>query len=111
MDILVGSEGALELRVLRDVSENTKLDLRVVARDEHLPVRGDKCLANLASDLRANRDVLQIRLARREAARGRDRLIQGRMDPAGVRVDEAREGVRVGALQFSQLAILEDPAR
>src|SRR5580698_9996317 len=72
---------------------------------------GDEGAANLASERRLDRDVLQVRVAAAQAAGCRDRLIEAGMYAPGLGVDELRQGVDVGALQLLQRAPFEDQAR
>ena len=58
------------------------------------------------SELRAGGDVLQVGVRRREASRGRHRLVQGGMD-ATITLDELGQGVEIGALDLGTLAIVE----
>ena len=68
-------------------------------------------LADTAAGLGPDRDVLEIGVGRRQAPRRRDRLVIGRVDAAGSRVDLQGQFVGVGALQFADAAILEDDPR
>ena len=43
-----------------------------------------------------------------EPSRGRDRLVERGVDAARARIDEGGQGVRVGALELRQLAVLQD---
>ena len=46
---------------LREVREHAQLDLRVVGRDQHEPGIGDERAPDLAAEIGADRDVLQVR--------------------------------------------------
>src|SRR5207302_9148192 len=81
VDVLAARERLPQLRLAGDVREDAQLDLRVVRRDESVALLGDERGADLAAELRADRDRLQVRVRRREAARGRDVLIEGRVQP------------------------------
>ena len=61
VDVLAGSEGGLELRLAGDVGEDAQLDLRVVGRYEAAPFLGDERGADLAAELGADRDRLEVR--------------------------------------------------
>ena len=58
--------------------------------------------------LGADRDVLQVRVGARETPRRRRGLVEGRVQAAGLGVDQLGEGVEVGALQLGELAPLLD---
>ena len=60
---------------------------------------------------RADRDVLQVRVAAAQPAGRRDRLVEARVHAAGFGVDELRQRVDVGALQLHQPAPLENLPR
>ena len=58
-----------------------------------------------APELGADRDVLQVRVARREAPRGGDGLVEARVDAARLRVHVPRQRVDVRALELVELAV------
>ncbi len=89
---------------------HAQLDLRVIGGDEHRAFIGDEGFADLASHLRADRDVLQVRIGRGETPRRRHGLIERGVD-AAVGADDLRQRVDVGSLQFVQLAMLQDELR
>ncbi len=87
MQVLAGAEGLDQPIVLRQVSHDPHLDLAVVGRHQLVKV----ALAALADDERVadpparigpDRDVLKIRLGRRQPAGGGDGLVERRVDPA-----------------------------
>ena len=93
VDILTLPEGLDQGFLARDVRQDAQLDLRVV-RDEQLhPLVSDEPAPNLPSNLRAHRDVLQVRVRTGQATRRRDRLVKGRVDAPGAFVDEAWQRV------------------
>ena len=77
-----------ERRIPREVREQTQLDLRVVGGEERPALSRNESAPNVAAELAANRNVLEIRIARREAAGRRDRLVERRVQPP--RVADAR---------------------
>ncbi len=88
-----------QARVLRHVGQDAQLDLRVVGGEQDgvvADVAGDEGAAHLAAELAAHRDVLQVRVRRREAAGGGDSLVEGRVDAAVARVDGAGQRLDVG---------------
>ena len=100
-----------EHRLLGEMREHAELDLRVVGRNQHVAGIGDERAADLAAERRADRDVLQVRIAAAQAAGGGDRLVEAGVHAAGLGIHELRQRVDVGALQLHQLAPLENLAR
>ena len=98
--------------VLRIVGEDPQLDLRVVG-GQQLPARlaGDERRADFAAFLGADGDVLQVRVAGAEPARGGDDLVERRVDAARFGVDHRRQRVDVGVLELRVLAVLDDLRR
>ena len=76
-------------RVLGQVREHAELDLRVVGRDQHVARLGDERAADLAAELGADRDVLQVRIAAAQAAGRGDRLVEAGVHAAGLGVAPA----------------------
>ena len=88
VDVLVGLEGGDQGRVLAEVGQDAQLDLRVVGREQHAVALGDEGAPHHAPDVGADRDVLQIGVARRQPAGGGDRLVVRRVHAPGLRVDQ-----------------------
>ena len=84
VDVVAARERLPQLRLAGDVREDAQLDLRVVGRDEPVPLLGDERGADLAAELGADRDRLQVRVRRREPARRGDRLVEVRVQAAVV---------------------------
>ena len=75
------------------------------------PVVGDEGAADLAAFLGADRDVLQVRLGRRQpAGGGRGERVAG-VHALGVRIDVVRQRVGVGRAQLRHLPPVEDLLR
>ena len=89
MDVEPVGEGLAQRRRVGHVREHAKLDLAVIGRDQLLALVGDEGLADGAAFGCAHRDVLQVRLDRREPPRG------GRGERVGG-VHAARLGMDVG---------------
>src|SRR5260221_10273988 len=87
--------------------EDAQLDLRVVRRYE--PVSGlcDERAPDLATELCANRDGLEVRIRRRQTAGRGDRLVEMRVE-ATVVTEEVGQRAEVGVEQLRQLAPLLD---
>ncbi len=107
VDVVAARERLAQLRLARDVGEDAQLDLRVVGGDEPASRLGDERAADRAAELRADRDRLEVRVGRREAARRRHRLVEGRVQPAVV-ADERRQRPEVRVEQLRVLAPLFD---
>ena len=71
--------------VARQVGEHAQLDLRVVRRDQDVTRFGDERAPDLAAELGADRDVLQVGIAAAQPSRGGDRLIEAGVDAPRVR--------------------------
>ena len=71
------AESLNHVLVAREVSHDAQLYLRVVGREEEAARLGYETLAYLLAVLAAYRDVLQVRVGRREAPRGCNRLVEG----------------------------------
>ena len=108
VEILPASECRDEPFVSRKVREETQLDLRVVGAQEHAVFRCDERRADAAPELGAHGDVLQVGVRARQPARRGNRLVEARVNPAVVDVDELRQGIEVGRLELGQLAVLDD---
>src|SRR5437763_16907191 len=108
MDVTAGLECRDESGVTRKLRQETQLDLRMVCRDEQAPGGGNEASSNITSQLTANRNVLKIRVARRKAARCRDGLIEGGMNPISPRIHERRQRVDVRALELRLLSVFHE---
>ena len=67
--VLAALEDLLQHLLAGDVGEDAQLDLRVVGGDQAAPVLGDEAAADLAAELRPDRDVLEVRVGARQPAR------------------------------------------
>ncbi len=70
------------------------------------PGSRDKRRANLAAQLRLDRDILQVRIGGRQAPGGGAYLVEGGVD-SPFRVGQQRQGVDVVGLELGQLAELQ----
>src|SRR5213596_1836540 len=82
VDVLAGLERLAQLRLAGDVRQDAQLDLRVVGREQLVPRLGDERGADLAPELGADRDRLQVRARRREAPGRGHGLVDRRVQPA-----------------------------
>ena len=87
VDVLAARERLAQLRLARDVREDPQLDLRVVGREQPVALLGDERRADLAAELGADRDRLQVRVGGREPAGRGDRLVERRVQPPVVLVE------------------------
>ena len=111
MDVEPLGEGLLQGGNVGDMGEDAQLDLAVVGRDQLHALRRDEGAPDLAALLGADRDVLQVRLRRREPPGGRRGQRVGGVHAAGRRIDEAWQRVGVGGFQLGDLPPLEHPRR
>ncbi len=66
MDVELAVKGGDQRRILRDVGEDPQLDLAVVGRHQAPARLGDEGAPNRLPQLGADRDVLQVRVRRRQ---------------------------------------------
>ncbi len=102
--------GANEQRIVAEVREKPQLDLRVIGREQLRAGCGGECGANLAAQLRAGGNVLQVGIDRREPAGGRGGSLKGCVD-ARIGIGEQRQRVDIIRFEFREMAIFEDEAR
>ena len=93
-------EGVAEVLVARDVGEDPELDLRVVGGDQgHVGAAGHERPPDPPAERRPDRDVLEVRVGRRQPAGRGDGLVEGRVEPP-VRGDEGRQRLDVGRAEL-----------
>ena len=73
-----------------------------------MPFLGDERRADLAAEVGPDRDRLQVRIRRREPARGGDGLVERRVEPAVPLRDQRRQRQQIGVEQLRVLAPLLD---
>ncbi len=76
-----------------------------------MPRLRDECRANSASQFGANRNVLQVRIRRRQPPRRRSRLPEGCVQASARGIDQRRQSVHVRRLQLRKLPVVEHHAR
>ncbi len=108
MNVTRRGEGVDERRVLREMRKNAELYLRIVCAQDEVPRRRDERSADGASELGADRDVLEVGIARREPPGRGDRLIEPRVDAPRGGVHALRQRVDVRSFELVELAIRED---
>ena len=106
MQILAGEEAVAQHRVARDVRQDAQLDLAVVRAQEPPARPRNERLADFRAERRADGDVLQIGIDRRQTPGRGHRLIEGRVQ-APVLAERRRQRIEVRRLELHQLAVLE----
>ena len=98
MDVFVVLEGFQEAGVAGEVRQDAQLDLRIVRGEQHRlrpEVTRDKCAPDRVTEVGAHRDVLQVRVLRRKASRGRDHLVEVGVDASGIGMHKRRQRIDV----------------
>ena len=107
VDVLALREGFLQTRHIGHMRCQPQLDLRIVGGKQDMARLGDEGLADLATDLGADRDVLQVGIGRAQPPGLRtDQAVAG-MHPARLRVDRFLQRIGIGALELGELAPFE----
>ncbi len=88
--------------------QDAQLDLRVIGGEQRPAGLGDERGANLAAQLGAHGDVLQIGVGGAEAAGGRAGLAEARVQAAGGGIDQLGQRVDVGGFELGDFAVFED---
>ena len=98
-------------RHVGNLGQQPQLDLRIVGGDELVSRRRDEGAADLAAFLGADRNVLQVRLGRRQpSGAGRRQRVAG-VDAVGLGVEIGRQRVGIGRAQLRHLPPFEDLRR
>src|SRR5690625_1959215 len=95
MDVLPRLERLAQRLILTHRRKNAELNLDVVGRQELPSLPRDERFADLPPLLRSNGDVLQVRVRRRKPSCGGHRLVEARMHPLGLGMDERTETVDI----------------
>ncbi len=110
MDVLVVPVGAHQQRIAAEVRQQAQFNLRVVGGKKLVAGRGGEGGADLASQLGPDRNVLQVRIDRRQAARRRRCGLKRRVH-ARLGIGQQRQRVNVIRFELGEMAILEHQAR
>src|SRR5205823_9673422 len=105
MDVLAARERFAQLRLARDVREDPQLDLRVIGGNQLPAGLGYECRPDLAPELGADRDRLQVGVRGRQTACRGDRLVEGRVQAAVV-TEQRGQGPEIGVEQLRVFAPL-----
>ena len=111
MDIAAGEERLHERFVAGDMGQQSQLDLRIVRSDESPPLSRHEAAPDIAAELSANRNVLEIGIRRRQPAGARDGLIERRVQPARFRIHQRGQRIEIRALELRELTILQQQLR
>ncbi len=111
VNVVAAHERLAQLRHVGHVGGEAKLDLAVVGGEQHRAFRRDEGLADLAAHLGADRNVLQVRIGRRQPpGLGAGQRIAG-VDASRPLVDLLLQRIGVGGLELGELPPFEHLAR
>ena len=111
MDIFIVTKGLQQGRVPGIMGQDPEIDLGIISGQEDQPITRDKGLTDTTSILAATGDVLEVGVARRQAASSGDGLVERGMNPARNRINQARQFLDIGREEFGHIAIGDDPGR
>ena len=109
VNVFVVLVGARQQRIAAEVSQQTQLDLRIIRREQLSAGRGRESGANLAAQLGADGNVLQIRIDGGEPPGGRGRGLEGGMH-ARLGIGQQRKRVDIRGFELREVAEFEDQA-
>ena len=107
VDVLPFAEGTLHGFVPGDVGQHPQLDLAVVRVHQHGALLRHEHLPDFRAQIRAHRDVLQIRLRGGQPPGGGHQILEGGVDPP-VLPDLLDQPVCIGGLQLGQHPVVHD---
>ena len=96
MDVFAIPERVDQHGIFRKVRHDAQFDLRVVGGEQYVALFCHKSSANFAAQLRSNGNILQIRIAGAQPARGRPGLRKTRVQPTRLRMNQFRQRVHIG---------------
>src|SRR5512136_452394 len=102
MDIFIPLKRLDQCFVLGKVSEESQFNLRIVCRSNNPSLFRDEGLADPTSLIRADGDVLQVGITRREPSGGRDRLVIRSVNPSGLWMNELGKSIDVSGFELAQ---------
>ena len=94
VDVFAAPERVDERLLLGQVREHPQFDLGIVGGNQHASGIGNERAPDLAAEIGADRNVLQVGIAAAETPRGGDRLVEGRVHPRRPRVHQLRAARR-----------------
>src|SRR5689334_17916740 len=89
--VAAGAERLDERGIVGEVRKESQLDLRIIGGDERPAAPRNEAAANVATELTPNRNVLEVRLTRRQTSRGRGRLTERRVNAPRARMNVRRQ--------------------
>ena len=107
VDIIAFAEGLAHGLFVRNMGKDAQLDLAVIRINQHAAGFGNEHLADLRAEVSTDRDVLQVRLCRGQAAGGRHQILEGCVDTAIV-ADFFQKAIRIGGFQLCQHPVVHD---
>ncbi len=107
MNIHAFGKCAQHVLIARDVGHDAQFDLRIVGGNNHAIFGRYKRFADTPAFGGANRDILQVRIVRRQPSGNGNRLCIIGMHATGFRIDHLRQFVGVGRFQLGQAAVIE----
>src|SRR5699024_8228496 len=107
VDVLPAAEGRLHVLVPGDVGQDAQLDLAVVGVHKDAARLCDEEAPQLAAQLGADGDVLQVGVVRGEAAGAGLGPVEGGVNPP-VGADHLQQAFGVGGVQLEVGAVLQD---
>ena len=108
MNILSRPKCADQDLIFRKVRQYAKFHLRIVRRDQHIPLFGNESAPDQASQIGPDRDVLQIGIRARQPSSGRARLVERSMDSSGLRMNQRGKSIHISGFKFGNLPVFEN---
>ena len=87
VDVMTFQEGGYHVLILTQMGHQPEFNLRIVGGEEQAAWLRHECLTHFLTVRIADRDVLKVRIGRRQTARGSHCLVVGRVNMAGLWVD------------------------
>src|SRR5579885_1492233 len=107
VNVLAISERLHQHGIFRKMRHDPQFNLRVIRRQQYLPLLRHKRGANLSPQFASHRDILQIRIARAQPSRRCTRLRETRMQPLCLRMNQFRQRIHVRRFQLRNLAVFD----
>src|ERR1700756_4253649 len=106
MDVFASPIRVEQQRVLREVSHQAQLNLRIVGRHQHISRSRHERRPYLPPQSSADWNVLKIRIRAGEAPRRRPNLIEGSVNPA-LSIGQLRQRVEIRRFELRKLTIFQ----
>ena len=107
MDVVTLNESLNHGGIVAEISHKPQLNLRIVSRKEHISRCGDKRFAYFTAVVAAHRDILHIRIGRRESSGSRDSLVICGVNTPGCGVYQLGQSIHIGGEQLAHAAITQ----